>query len=72
MTDPEHGRRAATHHERRLAENYCAYCGRNCSDHGDPGTGATDVTAGVRDRTFCDADCERAWNIDASDALVRP
>lgn len=72
MTDPEHGRRTATRHQRRPAENYCAYCGRKCSNREDATTGATDATGGVRDRPFCDADCERAWNIDASKTPARP
>lgn len=59
--------RTATHSKRRPAGHYCAYCGRKCSDDDQ-----TTHDAGVRARTFCDADCERSWNIDASNTPARP
>jgi hypothetical protein len=67
MTDSEHGHEATatTRRQRRGVGNYCEYCGRKRSDV-EPAT--TDTAVGARLRTFCDADCERAWNIDAGDS----
>jgi hypothetical protein len=49
-------------HRRRDTEKYCAYCGTKLRD--DPPASTHRVGARLRARTFCDRDCERAWDID--------
>ena len=69
MAQSQHAHDAdPTDREPRGTDRYCTHCGRKLSEHAPTDREDDDDRRGARrlEPAFCDDDCERAWNIDAT------